>query len=235
MHRTDKYSQHSSIIWPAWPNGWVFVYKLSGYGFESSCSYLNFRFWACFEQRVPWHSINYRVWIHSETCMWHDKNIQSNASNRSVLTTELNHLVSLAKWLGVCLAKRLAKWLGVRLGQMVVGSNPPNAITYTSDFMPASRKEFPEIKATTDCGFTLKCQCNMIRTYSQVHRTDKYSQHSSIIWPARPNSLVFAYELSGCGFESSWCHIITIQLQSYPMTSYWFVVIKIYYTCCILY
>ena len=40
MHRTDKYSEHSSIIWPVWPNGWVFVYELSGSGFESSCSHL---------------------------------------------------------------------------------------------------------------------------------------------------------------------------------------------------
>ena len=39
MHRTDKYSEHSSIIWPVWPNGWVFVYELSGSGFESSCSH----------------------------------------------------------------------------------------------------------------------------------------------------------------------------------------------------
>ena len=38
---------------------------------------LDFRFRACFMQRVPWHSGNYRVWIHSETCMWHDKNIRS--------------------------------------------------------------------------------------------------------------------------------------------------------------
>ena len=28
----------SSIIWSVWTNGWVFVYKLSGSGFESSCS-----------------------------------------------------------------------------------------------------------------------------------------------------------------------------------------------------
>ena len=34
MHRTDKYSQLSSIIWSVWPNGWVFV---------SSCSHLNFK------------------------------------------------------------------------------------------------------------------------------------------------------------------------------------------------
>ena len=41
MHRTDKYSEHSSIIsknWPVWPNDWLFVYELSGSGFESSCS-----------------------------------------------------------------------------------------------------------------------------------------------------------------------------------------------------
>ena len=74
---TDKYSEHSSIIWPLWPNGWVFIYELSGSGFESSCNHLNFRFCACIEHRVRWHSDNYRVWIHFETCTWHDKNIQS--------------------------------------------------------------------------------------------------------------------------------------------------------------
>ena len=111
MHRADKYSQHRSIIWLVWLNGWVviyellasfergvpwhsgnysvcihsetlFVYELSGCGFESSCSHLNFRFCACFEEGVPWHSGNYRVWIHSETRTWHDKNIQSNAPYR---------------------------------------------------------------------------------------------------------------------------------------------------------
>ena len=40
MHRIDKYSQHSSIIWPVWLNGWVFVYELSGCVFESGCSHL---------------------------------------------------------------------------------------------------------------------------------------------------------------------------------------------------
>ena len=58
-------------------NGWVFVYKLNGSGFESSCSHLNFRFCTCFEQGVPWHSGLYTVWIHSETHAWHDKNLQS--------------------------------------------------------------------------------------------------------------------------------------------------------------
>ena len=58
----------------------VFVHELSDSGFESSCSHLNFRFRACFEQGVPWHSGNFRVWIHSETRTCHDKHIQSYLS-----------------------------------------------------------------------------------------------------------------------------------------------------------
>ena len=47
------------------------------------------------------------------------------------------------------------------------------------------------------CGFTLKHECDMIRTYSQMHHTDKYSQHSLIIWPFWLNGWVYVYELSG--------------------------------------
>ena len=81
MQRTDKYSQHSSIIWPVWLNGWVLVCELSGHGFEFRCSHLTFRYRVCFEQRVPWHSGNYRVWIHSKTRTWYDKNIQIKTSS----------------------------------------------------------------------------------------------------------------------------------------------------------
>ena len=42
--------------------------KLSGCGLEPSYSHLNLRFCTCFEQGIPGHSCNYRVWIHSETC-----------------------------------------------------------------------------------------------------------------------------------------------------------------------
>ena len=55
----------------------MFVYKISGCGFESRCSQLNFGYSACFEQIAPWNSGNYRVWIHTEIRTWHDKNIQS--------------------------------------------------------------------------------------------------------------------------------------------------------------
>ena len=66
---------------------------------------------------------------------------------------------------------------------VIVGWNPV-AVTSPSDFAPASSKEFLDIQATIECGFTLKRVRDMIKTYSQMHRTDKYSQHSSSIWPA---------------------------------------------------
>ena len=53
MRRADEYSQHRSIIWPVWLNGWVFVYELSGCGFESSCS--------------PWRGPLQSFWFRSKT------------------------------------------------------------------------------------------------------------------------------------------------------------------------
>ena len=57
-------------------NGTMFVYELSGCGIDSCCSYLNFRYHACFGQEAPWHAGNYRVYIHSKTRMRHDKDTQ---------------------------------------------------------------------------------------------------------------------------------------------------------------
>ena len=66
MQEADKYSQHSSIIWPVWLNGWPFVYKLNGCWLEFRCCHLNFRYRACFDQGVSWF------------CEWCDNNIQLN-------------------------------------------------------------------------------------------------------------------------------------------------------------
>ena len=60
-----------------------------------------------------------------------------------------------------------------------------------------------DIQETIECGFTLKRVRDMTRTYSQMHRTDKYSEHNSIIWPVWLNGSVFVYKLSGPGFEYS--------------------------------
>ena len=80
----------------------------------------------------------------------------------------------------------------------------------TSNVLPVSSKEFLDIQATIECRFTLKWVRDMIITYSQMHRTDKYSQHSSIIWPFWLNGWVFIYELSGCGYEFRCYHFSVV-------------------------
>ena len=57
-------------------------------------------------------------------------------------------------------------------------------------------------QAIIECRFSLKLLRDMIITYSHMQRPDKYSQHSSIIWPVWLNGSVFVYEPRGCGFES---------------------------------
>ena len=49
---------------------------------------------------------------------------------------------------------------------MALGSSP---VAVTSDFAPASSKEFLDIQATIECGFTLKRVRDMARTYSQMN------------------------------------------------------------------
>ena len=38
---------------------------------------------------------------------------------------------------------------------------------------PASSKDFVHIQATAECEFTLELARDMIKTYNQMHRTDK--------------------------------------------------------------
>ena len=75
------------------------------------------------------------------------------------------------------------------------------------NFAPASGKKFLDIQATTECGSTLKHARDMTKTYSKIQRRDKYSQHSSIIWPVWLNGWVLVCKLSCCGFESSYSHL----------------------------
>ena len=54
-HNQHSHSQHSSIIWPVWLNGWVFVYELSGRGFESRCC--NYKAITLFKEVSQWENI----------------------------------------------------------------------------------------------------------------------------------------------------------------------------------
>ena len=102
-----------------------------------------------------------------------------------------SHLV--CKWTLNHLAK-LTKWLSWVVCTYLYGP---------SDCMLLSC----HVRISGACGFTLKRVHDIIITYSQMHRTDNYSQLSSIIWSVWPNGRVFIYELSGCEFESSCSHL----------------------------
>ena len=67
----------------------MFVWELSGCGFESRCCHLNFRYSAYFEQGVLWHSGNYWVQIHSETRTRHDN---KHTVEKGVVSFHWNHL-----------------------------------------------------------------------------------------------------------------------------------------------
>ena len=77
---------------------------------------------------------------------------------------------SLAKWLSICLR---TKWLWVRISLLLLK---------LQIWQLPRAGSFLTFKQTIECGSTLKLVRDMIRTYSQMHRADKYSEHSSIIW-----------------------------------------------------
>ena len=93
----NKFSWLQSELDPQ-PYSWVLVYELSGYGFKCRCSRLNFRYRTCFEQGVPWHSGDCRVFNHSKcvcdmkhtdnTCLWQTK----SWSSRKLISTRISRI-----------------------------------------------------------------------------------------------------------------------------------------------
>ena len=88
---------------------------------------------------------------------------------------------------------------------------------------PVLSKEFPDIQATAESRFTFKRLCNMIKTHSQMHHTDRYSKYSSWKkklniknWSVWLNGWVFVYKLSASGFES---HCIYLTADIVPVSS----------------
>ena len=123
-------------------------------------------------------------------CNW------TRTQNHLVLKRTLNHLAKLAKWLSCVLSTFCTVHLTVCSCHVTYAFQSESTLEsscshFTFKFPPALSKEFLDIQATIECGFTLKCVRDMTRTYSQMHRTDKYSEHSSIIWPVWPNGWVF--------------------------------------------
>ena len=82
--------------------------------------------------------------------------------------------------------------------------------------MPSSSNVFLDIQATIECGFTLKRVVDMARKYSQMHHTNKYSQHISINQLARlAKWFTFClYKLSVYGFKSCCSHLNPKYIQN---------------------
>ena len=89
----------------------------------------------------------------------------------------------------------------------------PSCSNLKLDFAPASSEGFLDIQATIECGLTLECVRDMTRTYRQMQRRDRYSEHSSVTWVFQPNGSVFLYELNGYGFESS-CNYLHFKFRA---------------------
>ena len=101
----------------------------------------------------------------------------------------------------------LTKWSSVRLWTKWLWIRIPLVLLKIQIWCLLRAMSSLTFRQTIECGFTLKLVPDMITTYSRMHCTDKYSQHSSIIWPVWLIGWVFLYELSGCGFESCCCHL----------------------------
>ena len=63
----------------------------------------------------------------------------------------------------------------------MVWCSSPVAVTYTSDMGIVLSKESLNIQANIEGAFTMKRVHDMTRTYSEMHRADKYSQFTYII------------------------------------------------------
>ena len=103
-------------------------------------------------------------------------------------SAQLNHFDSLTKWLSVRLRE---KWLWIRI----------SSLSLKLQIWRLLRARIVDIQASIECRFTLRLVRDMIIIYSQMHHSDKYWQHSSIIWT------VWLSELSVCGFASRCCHL----------------------------
>ena len=89
---------------------------------------------------------------------------------------------------------------------MVLGSSAV-AVTSPSDFAPASSKEFLDIQATIECGFTLKSVRDMTRTYSIFKCCPSFC--TLYLWPLESiifNSLISVTYINISFNEEHSCH-----------------------------
>ena len=170
MHRTDKHSLHSSITRPVWLNGWVFLYEISGCGFESRCSHLKLQMWSLlwarssltFSQTIECRSTLKLVRVMIIICS------QMHRTDNESQHSSIIWPVWLNGWVFSC--------------ELICCGFKPPCCHLKLQIWPLFRARSSLIlRQTIGCGFTLKLVHDMIMAYTQIHRTDNYSQYSSII------------------------------------------------------
>ena len=106
---------------------------------------------------------------------WSDRN-GTRTHNHLVRKWTLNHLAKLAKWLSCVVSTYLYGAFDsmfsschLRISELIhFRLRISDYALRISDFAPASSNELLDIQGTIECGFTLKCISDMIRTYSHI-------------------------------------------------------------------
>ena len=130
------------------------------------------------QQGVPWHSGNYRVWIHSETHTWHDKSIQSNAPYRKVLTTQFNHLASY---------NNIPKHIRMKVGKYTLAHS-------TKDTLAKFSEEYPK--------YTFK-RMSIYSWKASVKNNGNSQNLKKNCWKEQ-NTLLLVYVLQALLFKEGW-------------------------------
>ena len=102
------------------------------------------------------------------------------------------------------ISRRLLLTVKCIVHEVVAGSSPVE-VTSTSNIASIFSKEFHEIQATIECRFTLTRVRDMIRTYSQMHRTERNEN------TAQSYLVSLAKWLSVC-LQTKW---LWVQIQCY--------------------
>ena len=143
------------------------------------------------------------MWVHSESRTWHDNNIQSNASYRSVLTTQSNNLNSLAKWLSIRLRTKWFEsrccYLNFRYGACFEQGVPWHSVPYidmNTDLKKPAENDFEKA--------FLKLINNSV--FEKIMKNFRKYRDIRIITPTNE--------------ETIWCQRQTIKLESFSQQLY---------------
>ena len=136
---------------------------------------------------------------------------QDDANPQPLSKQTLNYLAKLAKWWSCVVSTFLYGAFDCMLSCHIC------KISHL--FWARSSLTFRQLQSVYS--LCMKCICDMIITYIQMHHADKYAQYNSIILLVWLNGWVLVYKLSGCGFESHYCQLNFRDRTSFKQGVFW--------------